>query len=276
MDETTVKKCTTIFPIVQYQVSKEWIDTLLSEFKRAVISKALETDCSKKFLASINELKLQVEDDAQIKLFFPDGFDPNLDDAPVKGILEKPQSAKETGEKSAENNSEVTTEPASQPSASEEEPKEPSSSEAESSENPESTEATEDNPEATEEKKKQILIVDDEFGPRVLAQNTLAAEDREVLVAENIEEGLKTFEENQANIYLVILPMVILEMLGETEDIFKKIREAKPNLPILYTTGTEETTETPACLKDQENIDFIPKPLRQDDFVAKAQKLLES
>lgn len=62
---------TTIFPVVMYKVSKEWIDNLFNEIKRTVMTRAIECDCSKEFLADLNELELQFSNDANICVQFP-------------------------------------------------------------------------------------------------------------------------------------------------------------------------------------------------------------
>ncbi len=73
-DENNKDAKTTIFPVTMLKVSKEWVDNLFNEIKRTVMTKAISCDCSKEFLASLNELNLTFSDDAKIHVSFPNNI----------------------------------------------------------------------------------------------------------------------------------------------------------------------------------------------------------
>ena len=84
-----------------------------------------------------------------------------------------------------------------------------------------------------------ILVVDDEPGLRNLAGMILQQSGYSVLVAKDGREAVETFRANEAQIAAILLDMTMPVMSGE--EAFRLIREIQPRVPVIVSSGYNET-----------------------------------
>ena len=72
MQDNFEESSTTIFPVKMFKVSREWIDIMFGEIKKTVMTKAISGNCSKDFLADLNEMALVISEDSRVSVKFPE------------------------------------------------------------------------------------------------------------------------------------------------------------------------------------------------------------
>jgi PAS domain S-box-containing protein len=103
----------------------------------------------------------------------------------------------------------------------------------------------------------KILIVDDQRVIREFLKDMASTDGYSTFLAEDGVEGLKIFEENQEEIGLAILDIVMPRMYGN--ELYYKMKEIKPNLKVLITSGHTDKKIKQQLIKD--GVDgFLPKP----------------
>ncbi len=117
-----------------------------------------------------------------------------------------------------------------------------------------------------------ILVVDDEPSVRMAAQQTLERCGYTVLLAENGAEALRTLQRAPNQIKLVLLDLTMPVMSGE--ETLKRIRALRPELPVLLSSGYNET-ELTRRFADQQPIGFIGKPYSAAVLTAKVKAIGE-
>lgn len=80
-----------------------------------------------------------------------------------------------------------------------------------------------------------ILLVDDDHGVRLLLATTLRGRGYEVVEASSGIEALAIFDQHRQTIRLLITDVVMPDLRGPA--LANKIREAQPQLPVLFITG---------------------------------------
>ena len=103
---------------------------------------------------------------------------------------------------------------------------------------------------------EKILLVDDEEGIRKVLGISLADSGYEVLFAENGEEALKIFREENPSIVLSDIKMPVMDGLA----LLKKIKKENPDAEIIMITGHGDMDSAIQCLK-LDATDFITKPI---------------
>ncbi|MGP8200237.1 MAG: response regulator [Limisphaerales bacterium] len=86
-----------------------------------------------------------------------------------------------------------------------------------------------------------ILVIDDEEALLGLTKSILQSSGYRVVTAQNGLQGVARFGENQDEIKLVITDSDMSEMDGM--GVIRVVRELKPDLPIIITSGSEEDME---------------------------------
>lgn len=119
-----------------------------------------------------------------------------------------------------------------------------------------------------------ILFVDDEAPARELAKSALTMEGTVLVCAEESDAGLAEYDKQTGPVGLVVLPLVTLEMTGDSQRIFDELRKRKPDQKILFTTASLETMPIPPFLKEAVGIAFLPKPLTPRSLAEKALELM--
>jgi two-component system cell cycle sensor histidine kinase/response regulator CckA len=102
-----------------------------------------------------------------------------------------------------------------------------------------------------------ILVIDDEEDVRTMLQTILSHLGYSVLLAENGESGLTTFNDHKDTIDAVILDLIMPVMNGE--ECFRAIRSVNPETRIILSSGYAEDTVIDTLLKEA-NVWFIQKP----------------
>ena len=102
-----------------------------------------------------------------------------------------------------------------------------------------------------------ILVVDDEDVVRQAARAVLEKSGFEVLLAENGQAGVDVFRDQSERISLVLLDLTMPVMGGEQA--FDLLRAIRPDVPILLTSGYDET-DAAAMTVDKDFAGFLKKP----------------
>ncbi len=117
----------------------------------------------------------------------------------------------------------------------------------------------------------KILVVEDEKDIQDVLAEALKIWGYETVVANNGEEGLHKF--NEQNFSMVITDIRMPVMDGLT--MLKKIKEKKPFMPILVVTGYPSVDSAVESLMKGADY-YIVKPINMDDLHAKIGKAFES
>ncbi len=124
-----------------------------------------------------------------------------------------------------------------------------------------------------EEKRKKILIVDDEETVLLIFKTHLNAAGYEVVTASSGKAGLASMEKENPD--LVLLDVMMPEMNGFA--VCRKIREnpAWKRLPIVMVTGLHGETDAQEG-KISGATDFVTKPVNYDDLKKRVTKYIGS
>ncbi|WFB34818.1 response regulator [Kiritimatiellota bacterium B12222] len=101
---------------------------------------------------------------------------------------------------------------------------------------------------------RTILIVDDEAPIRKLSQRLLKRNHYETMEAANGNEALSQYESNPEQVDGVLLDLNLPD--GTGEEWAEKFREIKPDIPIIYFTGSNP----PACRGGVSRSYYLKKP----------------
>jgi PAS domain S-box-containing protein len=110
-----------------------------------------------------------------------------------------------------------------------------------------------------------ILLVDDEPTLRKLGKRVLEHSGYTVLLAENGQEAVEIFRHNAGEIATVLLDITMPVMGGG--EAFRLIREVRPDVPIILTSGFDEDI-APEDLVASARASFIQKPYSVDSLLA--------
>lgn len=117
-----------------------------------------------------------------------------------------------------------------------------------------------------------ILIADDEVINHYFYQEMFDASKFEILFAKNGLEALEIFKQNEDKIDIVLMDMEMPIMSGY--EATKEIRKINSQIPILAQTAHAFKEDLTKVLSAGCN-DFISKPIKEDELLAKTQKLLK-
>ena len=104
-----------------------------------------------------------------------------------------------------------------------------------------------------------ILVVDDEPGVRRVAVEGLSRKGYRVLSAGSGVEALRLWETSGAEIALLFTDLVMPDGVGGWE-LAARLREARPDLPVVYTSGYSRDFAERASQALQEGVNFLQKP----------------
>ena len=113
------------------------------------------------------------------------------------------------------------------------------------------------------QRKRTVLVVDDEDILRSLTCDLIEAEGYDVLSAGNGREAMEVFKEHGVKIGLVVLDMSMPEMDGTQT--FQALREIDPALKVLVASGFSEDPHV-AHLVENGAHGVIPKPFKVDEL----------
>lgn len=121
-------------------------------------------------------------------------------------------------------------------------------------------------------KKAVILIVDDQPQNIELLEARLVPLGYEIVKASNGEEALEII--SASKIDLILLDVLMPGMSGYEVMRLMKLQEANRNIPVIFLSALTETEQRVAGLKFGA-VDFISKPVRTDELLARVQTHLE-
>jgi signal transduction histidine kinase/ActR/RegA family two-component response regulator len=115
-----------------------------------------------------------------------------------------------------------------------------------------------------------VLVVEDEDTVRTLIRETLTMLGYTVLEATNGIEALKTFEENQSRIEMVLTDMVMPKLGGL--ELIHKLRERRGDLKVLLLSGyTDRMTDIA-----RSKVPFLDKPFTPDILASRLRQVLSN
>lgn len=111
----------------------------------------------------------------------------------------------------------------------------------------------------------EVLVIDDEESVREAVTDLLGLQGIPTLSAAGGEEGLRMLQERQGAIRVVLLDLSMPGLSGE--ETLLRLREIRPNLPIIPMSGYSET-QVRARIKDGQIAGFLSKPFQADELIA--------
>lgn len=119
--------------------------------------------------------------------------------------------------------------------------------------------------------KKTILLAEDGEIVRQMVKEILVREGYQVIPTHDGREALEYFRSHGDKVDLIVTDVVMPNMDGK--ELGEECRERDPEVGILYMSGYADSRIEPE--EDLTgNTDFIPKPFRPAEFVARIKKLL--
>ncbi len=118
----------------------------------------------------------------------------------------------------------------------------------------------------------RVLVVEDEPTVRNIVQRMLELSGHQVVLAVDGLEGLERFRASPDEFDLAVLDLTMPRMNGiET---MRALREIRPKLPILMTSGHAEEDSVQRVIRESELAAFIQKPYRYGELLGKIRELL--
>lgn len=118
-----------------------------------------------------------------------------------------------------------------------------------------------------------ILVIDDEEIVRTIARTILEEAGYSVLLAENGEEGVRVYRDNEQEIAGVLLDLVMPKMQGH--EVFEKIKDLNPEVKVLMASGFVDDERAQEALTMGVK-GFIQKPFSLEGLSKAVAKLLHS
>ncbi|MFI5399540.1 MAG: response regulator [SAR324 cluster bacterium] len=118
-----------------------------------------------------------------------------------------------------------------------------------------------------------ILLVDDEKSVLDVTRMILEHFGFLVIAADGGVEALNRFGRHRAEIQIVILDLTMPDMEGA--EVFRRIREVRPGIPILLSSGYTAASVPPELAR-QPGTGFLQKPYRAAALIGKIEELIGS
>ncbi|RNC67918.1 MAG: hybrid sensor histidine kinase/response regulator [Desulfuromonadales bacterium] len=120
--------------------------------------------------------------------------------------------------------------------------------------------------------RETVLVAEDDKDVRKLSKHVLERQGYTVIEAVDGADALKRFQENQGGIDLVLLDVVMPKKNGQT--VLEEIRKVQPSMKALFISGyTQDIINRKGVI--DEGINFIAKPVKPDELLAKVQEVLQ-
>lgn len=119
--------------------------------------------------------------------------------------------------------------------------------------------------------KQTILVVEDQAALLELAKSMLEMEDYNVLGAESGVRALAVANGFKGEIHLLLTDIMMPGMKGD--ELYRLLREQRPELKVLYMTGHTEDSLAERGLSDSGG-EYIQKPFRQRVLLARVAEAL--
>jgi len=118
----------------------------------------------------------------------------------------------------------------------------------------------------------KVAVVDDEPAVRMTIRAVLHGRCIVVVEAGDREAALQLFADD-ASIRLLICDINM--PTGNGPALVAEIRSRRPNLPVLYVSGTFADEAPNGAIRRDDRTDFLAKPFSVDDLLARTSGLLE-
>jgi len=121
--------------------------------------------------------------------------------------------------------------------------------------------------------RETILVAEDDRDVRKLSKHVLERNGYTVIEAVDGAEAIKRFMENSERIALVLLDVVMPKKNGQS--VYEEIRRVRPGVKALFISGyTQDIISRKGVL--DEGINFIAKPVKPDELLAKIKEVLQN
>lgn len=116
------------------------------------------------------------------------------------------------------------------------------------------------------DKKKRVLVVEDDNGIRMAISSILERQGYEVNSVTNGEEALKQVD----NADLVLLDIFLPKITGD--EFMRQIRGKGNLVPVILMSAAMQEAEAMDCFKEFKVVDYVAKPFRTKELVEKVNK----
>lgn len=113
------------------------------------------------------------------------------------------------------------------------------------------------------DKKKKVLVVEDDNGTRLAISSILERQGYEVTNVTNGEQALEQVDKAD----LVLLDIFLPKITGD--EFLRKIRSRGNMVPVVLMSAAMGEAEALECFKEFKVIDYVAKPFRTKDLVEK-------
>ncbi len=118
---------------------------------------------------------------------------------------------------------------------------------------------------------KVILLVDDDDSARAAARRMLERLAFEVVAVDSGAKAVETMRQDPGRFACTVLDLGMPEMDGER--CFRELRQLRPDLPVLVTSGSDEA-EMASRLLSETGAAFLQKPYPRSVLAGKLQELI--
>lgn len=118
-----------------------------------------------------------------------------------------------------------------------------------------------------------ILLAEDHEGLRQMALQVLTGLGYSVVVARDGCEAVEKFEENPRKFSLLVLDVVMPRLSGP--DAFQRIRKIDPSMPVIFTSGYSEESETLRMALAHPRTRLLQKPFPSKDLAGVIREMLD-
>jgi len=117
-----------------------------------------------------------------------------------------------------------------------------------------------------------ILLAEDDPTLRIFFKDILTEHGYSVVVAENGEDAVIKFTEQQDAIQLIIVDMIMPKLSGR--EVYDAVRKIRPNAKVIFSSGYTADKVQHEGLPAGST--FIPKPVTPQDYLTKIREVLDS
>lgn len=116
------------------------------------------------------------------------------------------------------------------------------------------------------DKKKKILVVEDDNGIRMAVSSILERQGYDVSTVTDGEQALKQVD----NADVVLLDIFLPKITGD--EFLRRIRGKGNMVPVVLMSAAMQEDEAMECFKEFKVVDYVAKPFRTKDLVEKVNK----
>jgi two-component system, cell cycle sensor histidine kinase and response regulator CckA len=119
-----------------------------------------------------------------------------------------------------------------------------------------------------------ILLAEDDEGIRQMVGQVLTGLGYSIVVARDGREAVQKFEESPREFSFVVLDVVMPQLSGPGA--FERIRKINPSIPVIFTSGYSEESETLSAVLAHAGTQLLQKPFPPKDLARKIREMLDS